>query len=371
MGKYFDEERFSRHTSLKDFGVAGQEKLSKASVLVIGAGGLGCPVLQYLVASGVGCVGIADDDLVSLSNLQRQILYNVDDIGQLKVLKAAEKLKKLNPDVVIHQHNLKVTNSNALELFKDYDIIVDGTDNFATRYLVNDACVILDKPLIFAAVYQYEGHVAVFNVPDDSGLKTNYRDLFETPPNSAEAPDCNEAGVLGVLPGLIGLMQAAETIKLITGIGKPLINQLLVYNLLLSESYTVKLTASAFAMQQIPIDKYAFESFDYEWFCGTKVPEVEVIDSNRFYELSAFPSVLVVDVREEGELPKVNFPHLKLPLSKFTEVSLNENLSFLENDNIVLFCHSGIRSLKAAQLIVDHFGSSKKVYNLKGGILRL
>jgi molybdopterin/thiamine biosynthesis adenylyltransferase/rhodanese-related sulfurtransferase len=371
MESSFNKERYSRHTLLKDFGAAGQEKLSKAGVLVIGAGGLGCPVLQYLVASGVGCIGIVDDDLVSLSNLQRQVLYNVDDIGQSKVLKAAEKLGRLNPDIIIKAHNVKVTVSNALELFKDYDIIVDGTDNFASRYLVNDACVVLNKPLVFAAVYQYEGQVAIFNVADPTGLKTNYRDLFETPPNPADAPDCNEAGVLGVLPGLIGLMQATEVIKLITGIGKPLINQLLVYNLLQSESYTVKLTASTNASQLAPKDKNAFENFDYEWFCGTDIPDVEVISSNQFHELSTHPSVIVVDVREEGESPEANFAHLKLPLSKLSRASLNGNIAFLDQEYIVLICQVGVRSVTAAQIFKAHFGNSKKIYSLKGGIARL
>jgi molybdopterin/thiamine biosynthesis adenylyltransferase/rhodanese-related sulfurtransferase len=366
-------ERYSRHLSLQGFGQSRQDKLRQASVLVIGAGGLGCPVLQYLCASGVGKIGIVDDDLVSLSNLQRQILYTVEDIGYSKAIRAAEKLSLLNPEISILTYNLKVNNLNALDLFHDYDVIVDGTDNFASRYLINDACVLLNKPLVFAAIYQYEGQVAIFNVEDTAGLKTNYRDLFSTPPAAEDAPDCNEAGVLGVLPGIIGLMQATEVIKLITGLGQPLYNKLLVYNLLQADSFIVQLTPDAASKALIPMDRLAFERLDYEWFCGTKLPEIALVDANEFYELSEDQSFVLVDVREPGELPAAEFPHLSLPLSQLTSIGdlIAPELSMLEKDNILLFCQSGMRSMKAAAILSSYFGRTKDIYSLKGGILNL
>jgi molybdopterin/thiamine biosynthesis adenylyltransferase/rhodanese-related sulfurtransferase len=360
------DQRYSRHYSLKDFGEAGQLKLQKASVLVIGAGGLGCPALQYLVAAGIGTIGIVDDDVVSLSNLQRQVLYTVADIGLPKANCAAEMLRKLNPEINIQTYLTHVNTDNALTLLSDYDIVVDGTDNFASRYLINDACVILGKPLVFAAVYQYEGQVAIFNVEDAEGLKTSYRDLFETPPSAADAPDCNVAGVLGVLPGIIGSMQAAEVIKLIAGIGKPLINKLMVYNLLTAESFTLKLTQAIEAKELAPKTAEEFLATDYEWFCGTTLADVEIIDETRFYELEANEGVAIIDVREFGEYPTPEFEYEQLPLS-----SLAENLSSINKDTIVVFCQSGKRSLQAATIIKEKFGTSKTIYSLEGGILNL
>ncbi|MBD0294073.1 MAG: HesA/MoeB/ThiF family protein, partial [Flavisolibacter sp.] len=211
-------ERYQRQVILQEFGEAGQQKLLQAKVLVIGAGGLGCPVLQYLAAAGVGVVGIADDDIVSLTNLHRQVLYSMSDIGKSKVERAAAILRQLNPDIEIIPYHLRLTNKNALDIITAYDIVVDATDNFPTRYLLNDACVLLSKPLIYGAVSKFEGQVAVFNGVGSSGEKSvNYRDLFPVPPQEDEVPNCAEAGVLGVLPGIIGSLQAGEVIKLITG----------------------------------------------------------------------------------------------------------------------------------------------------------
>jgi len=252
--------RYARHYSLKDFGFESQEKLAEAKVLVIGAGGLGCPVLQYLTAAGIGTIGLADNDVVSLSNLQRQVLYNTDDIGRAKAAVAAKKLQQLNPDITVNSFKMLVNSANALELITDYDIVVDCTDNFAARYLINDACVLLDKPLVFGAVYQYEGQVAVFNVPDANGNKTNYRHLFPTPPDPLEVADCNEAGVLGVLPGIMGIIQATETIKLITGIGKALLNKLLTFSILDYGSFEIDITAGDLDKDYVPKNEAEFRA---------------------------------------------------------------------------------------------------------------
>jgi molybdopterin/thiamine biosynthesis adenylyltransferase len=214
-------KRYDRHIILPEIGIEGQQKLMQASVLVIGAGGLGCPLLQYLVAAGVGTIGIVDDDTIDESNLQRQILYNIHDIGKAKVSVAIEKLSAQNPFCKFNSHQQRLAADNALEIIANYDIVVDGSDNFPTRYLVNDACVMLDKTLVFGSVFKFEGQVAVFNY---NGSAT-YRCLYPDPPASEDVPNCSDIGVLGVLPGLTGLMQATEVINIITGLGEVLSNR--------------------------------------------------------------------------------------------------------------------------------------------------
>lgn len=358
--------RYSRHVLLKGFGAAAQEKLLAAKVLVIGAGGLGCPALQYLAAAGVGLIGIVDDDIVSLSNLQRQVIYKASDVGQKKASIAAARMLELNPGIKVVPYVLRLDTTNALKLFSEYDIIVDGTDNFATRYLINDACVLLKKPLVFAAVFQYEGQLAVFNVADVNGLKLNYRDLFDTPPAAEDAPDCNEAGVLGVLPGTMGVMQATEVIKLITGVGKPLLNKLLIYQALEAESYTVQLTPGKNTAQAIPKTPEAFLNTNYEWFCDARRKLVDELEPEAFEELAELENVRVIDVREFGEYPKAYFDHEQIPLS----VILQDTPEF-EESKILVFCQSGKRSLQAAALIKEKSKSHQEVYSLKGGILNL
>ncbi|KGO85531.1 thiamine biosynthesis protein ThiF [Flavobacterium rivuli WB 3.3-2 = DSM 21788] len=358
--------RYARHYSLKDFGFEGQQKLAEAKVLVIGAGGLGCPVLQYLTAAGVGTIGLADNDVVSLSNLQRQVLYSTEDIGRAKASVAAVKLQQLNPDIIINSFKIMVTSSNALELIADYDIVIDCTDNFAARYLINDACVLLYKPLVFGAVYQYEGQVAIFNVPDAEGNKTNYRNLFATPPDPLEVADCNEAGVLGVLPGIIGIMQATEAIKLLTGIGETLINKLLTFSILDYSSFVIDITADESANSTIPKNETEFKATDYNWLCGMSSRNIQDLKPNAFLEKINLPDTIVIDVRETGELPKANFQNLNIPLS-----ALSENIPEIEANNIILFCQSGKRSLKAGQLLLEKFGQTKNISHLKGGIIAL
>lgn len=227
------DRQFERQVILKEFGKAGQEKLRSARILAVGAGGLGCAALQYLVAAGVGIIGIVDFDIVDVTNLHRQVLYTFDDIGKPKAETAAAKLRTMNPDAEITAFPISLTQRNALEIIAGFDLVIDGTDNFSSRYMINDACVLLGKPLVFGAVWQFEGQVGVFNLSNENEEYTcNYRDLFPNPPDPSTSPSCSEAGVLGVLPGIIGTLQAVEAIKIITKIGTPLVNTILTYNAL-------------------------------------------------------------------------------------------------------------------------------------------
>ncbi len=359
-------ERYQRQIILKGVGETGQQKLMEAKVLVIGAGGLGCPALQYLAAAGVGTIGIVDEDLISLSNLHRQVLYSSDDIGLLKVDVATLKLHRLNPEIKIITHALRLQNTNALNILSEYDYVIDGTDNFASRYMINDACVLLNKPLIHAAVSQYEGQIAVFNVKDDKGKSINYRDLFPNPPADDEVLSCAEAGVLGVVPGIIGTMQAAEAIKLITNISKPLINKLLTYNTLTHEIYEVNLSESGTGKELIPKDEASFLAMNYYNFCNVQQSSVIEIDAEQFHHLRKKTSAIVIDVREKDELPLVtNIRHLQIPMSVF-----EEKISDIQQQTIILFCQHGVRSLHAAEILHDKYGISKEVYSLKGGVVK-
>ena len=272
-------QRYSRHYTLPGFGELGQQKLQAARVLVVGAGGLGCPVLQYLGAAGVGALGIIDHDHVDLSNLHRQVLYDMTDIGQSKAEVAARKLRQQNPDIEIHYQVEKVHPDNVAVLINTYDLIMDCTDNFASRYLLCDACRLLDKPLIFAAIYQYEGQVAVFNVADDKGIKTDYRHLFPTPPAPLEAPDCTVAGVLGVLPGMIGTLQAAEAIKLLSGIGTVLRNKLMIINMLDNSNYIFDIPKKAPAAALYPQTLAELRAFNYKQYCTSESTVIHAIDA--------------------------------------------------------------------------------------------
>jgi len=359
-------ERYSRQIALKEFGEAGQQKLLQAKVLVAGAGGLGCAALQYLAAAGIGNIGIIDDDTVSLSNLHRQPLYTIKDIGLPKASTAAEKLRQLNPDVRITVYNERLTVANALEIIQEYDIILDGSDNFATRYMINDACVLLNKPLVWGAVSRFEGQVAVFNVGlEKKGVPVNYRDLFPQPPADGEVANCAETGVLGILPGIIGTMQAGETIKLVTGIGKPLVNSLLTYNALNNQFFELELVANNDTRNLVPANAAAFRATDYNWLCGI-TENVFEIDNKQFNELRTKDNVLIIDVREPGELPVADgFKNISIPLG-----SIEETFEDSVHDTIILFCQSGKRSLQAAKLLAGKWGNSKKIFSLAGGIVQ-
>jgi len=365
MNTNFTYERYQRQIILKEFGMAGQQKLTAAKVLVIGAGGLGCPALQYLVAAGIGTIGIVDDDVVSLSNLHRQVLYTVQDIGKPKSINAEEKLQQLNPEISIIAYNERLTTKNALTIIGSFDIIIDGTDNFASRYLINDACVLMNKPLVFGAVSQFEGQLAIFNYQgNDESTPVNYRDLFPVPPKDDEVLNCAEAGVLGVLPGIIGTMMASETIKLITGIGKPLIDSLLTYNALNNQVFQVALSSNPATTLLLPKDEEAFKEMDYVFLCSASFLPFE-IDVDSFNNLIATSKVDIIDVRESGELPKIKeFNYMQIPLSIFVE-----NIPLIENETVILFCQSGKRSKQAAQSLIERMATSKKIFSLKGGII--
>jgi len=357
-------KRYQRQMLLKEVGEAGQQKLLQSKVLVIGAGGLGCPVLQYLAAAGVGTIGIIDDDIVSITNLHRQVLYNIEDIDLPKAERAFAYLQKLNPDIKVIPYNLRLTNRNALDIINTYDIVIDGTDNFSSRYMINDACVLSNKPLVYAAVLRFEGQVGVFNLNQKNNEKSvNYRDLFPIPPGEDEVMNCSVAGVLGVLTGIIGSMQANEAIKLITGIGEPLANRLFTYNALTNQVYELALAASAETGSFIPKDEAAFINFDYEMACSAK--NTFEIDASTFNSLANKENVTIIDVREFDEKPIITeFPHHHIPLNRLTE-----KLSALNGDILVTLCQSGGRSLQAAKMLSDTFGTSKKIYSLQGGIV--
>ncbi len=348
---------------LKEFGTASQEKLLNASVLVIGAGGLGCPALQYLAAAGVGCLGVVDDDVVDMGNLQRQILYTMEDVGKQKALVAAERLKAMNPGVTINALSVRLNSHNAMEIISPYDLVIDGSDNFPTRYLVNDACMLAGIPLVYGSVFRFEGQVAVFNL-EWNAVKTNYRDLFPLPPADAASFSCTEAGVLGVVPGIIGILQAGEAIKIISGIGEPLANRLCTFNLLRNEWYEVALSPDPLAAKMIPASTEELGRMNYDWFCSMGVEGIKEITCDEFSAMLEQDGVIAIDVREFNEQPAVDeFVHLQVPLSGFEKA-----ISRLEADRkIILFCQSGLRSMKAAEMLkINRTG--KNIYSLKGGI---
>lgn len=363
MSKLAANQRYQRQISLKELGESGQQKLKNSKVLVVGAGGLGCPALLYLAGAGIGHIGIVDFDLVSLSNLHRQVLFSVHDIGLSKSLRAGDILGKLNPDIEIEVFNQKLDNSNALEILVGFDIILDGTDNFASRYLINDACVLLNKTLVYGAISRFEGQLAVFNKASTSAkIPANYRDLFPLPPADDEVLNCEEAGVIGVLPGIIGTMMANETIKLITGIGDPLLNPLLSFNSLNNQFFEIELLVKPETIKMIPENADSLKAFNYHWFCT--IPSNFELKHDDFERIMHEQDILIIDVREQGEEPLIaDFKHIHIPLSH-----LKEQIPDIVAQTIVLFCQSGKRSSSAAEMLSKHYGQSRKIYSLKDGI---
>lgn len=362
--------RYSRQILLPDLKLEGQEKLARGKVLVIGAGGLGSPVLYYLTAAGIGILGILDFDNVSISNLQRQILYGTKDIDEPKTLKASQRLSDLNPHVKFEIHNCVLNSENAMEIIAKYDVVVDGSDNLPTRYLVNDACVLLGKTLIYGAIFQFEGQVSVFNqLLADGSRGPNYRDLFPEPPPPEMVPSCNEGGVLGVLPGIIGSMQANEAIKVIAGIGKTLSGRLMIYDAL---DFTVRFLnikpnpANPVSGINPTIDKL----IDYEAFCNpvhasTKKSEKEISPTELKQRLDLGEKIQVVDVREPFEYEIVRIQSLNIPLS-----SIEHKVDLIQRESpVVIMCKSGGRSKSAIELLTTHHGFTNLI-NLKGGILK-
>jgi molybdopterin/thiamine biosynthesis adenylyltransferase/rhodanese-related sulfurtransferase len=350
--------RYQRQLILEGWGPSAQRKLGQARIVVVGAGGLGCPALQYLAAAGTGALGIVDDDKVSLTDLHRQILYTAEDAGALKVERAAAFIHRLNPDVHVITHPIRLTAANALDILGGYDLVLDASDNFGTRYLVGDACVLLGKPLVYGSISRFEGQVAVFDGP------ISYRDLFPEPPEPGEVPSCAEAGVLGVLAGIIGSMQALEAMKVVTGVGSPLSGRLLTYQSLQNSFYEIAITPSG--IRPGPADAEAFVKWPYGDGCGvtdpgTTAPPFATIDLPAFETLLTRQDVLVIDVREIGEEPFIgHFTHVQFPLSR-----LRKEDPGYSGQTIVVFCQSGKRSLEAAGILA----ARNTVYQLEHGIL--
>ncbi len=360
--------RYNRHIIIPGFGMEAQLKLKASKVLVIGSGGLGSPVLLYLAAAGVGTLGIVDFDVVDDSNLQRQVLFGVESIGKPKVEAARERLLALNPHLNIILHNTHINSSNALDIIRNYDVVADGTDNFPTRYLVNDACLLLDKPNVYASIFQFDGQVSVFNYVNSKGERgPNYRDLYPTPPPPGLVPSCAEGGVLGVLPGIIGSMQAAEVIKVITGVGEPLSGRFFTYDALQFETKTFKIKRRA----DNPVNgdnPTIKELIDYEQFCGMRAVEektLKEITAKELYDLQVKGEpIQIIDVREPHEYSIANIGGELIPLA-----GVADNADAISRDKqVIVHCKMGGRSAKAIRELEEKFGFTN-LYNLKGGIL--
>ena len=354
-----DKRRYSRHLLLNEVGERGQEKLKNAKVLVVGAGGLGCPILMYLSAAGVGHIGVIDDDIVDESNLQRQVLFLSSDVGKSKALTAKKRIEDRNPLINIVAYEERLSTSNALELFAEYDLIVDGTDNFATRYLVNDACVLSGKPLVYGSIHKFEGQITVFNYEDGP----TYRDIFPTPPAPGAVPNCSEVGVIGVLPGIIGMQQANEALKVILGMGEILKGRLLVYSALSANYQEFKISKSK-NVHEMPATTKEFREFDYAFFCGVKSQvEMKQIERSDFKEI--MHEVFVLDVRESWEHPQLT-----------TENVLNAPLDDIEDfvdqipkdEDVYVVCQKGGRSAAAIQVLEEEYKFTNLI-NVEGGLV--
>ncbi len=362
--------RYSRHLVLEEFGLENQLKLKQARVLVIGAGGLGSPALLYLAAAGIGKIGIVDFDNLEVTNLQRQVLFTTEDVGQNKAEAAAVRLNKLNPLIEIKSYNFNIKSSNALDLVKDYDLVLDGSDNFPTRYLINDACVLLGKPLVYGSILKFEGHISVFNFQTPDGtFSANYRDLFPQPPAPESAPNCEQAGVLGVLPGMIGSLMATEVIKIITGIGKPLSDKLLIFDALDTEFTTINIP-NRNAIGSIK------QLIDYEDFCGINqkknkylntqqnkpMREITVQELKKLKDAGA--DIQLIDVREPHEYDICEIGGELIPMAEIP--GSTDKIS--RDKQVIIHCRSGKRSGEMVLWLEKNEGY-ENLYNLKGGIL--
>jgi len=358
--------RYSRHLLIPEVGLEGQRKLKGSSVLIIGTGGLGSPVALYLAAAGIGRIGLIDYDTVDSTNLQRQIIHGTDRVGVLKVESARDRMLDLNPDIEVEVYNEPFTSENAMRIAADYDILVDGTDNFPTRYLTNDVCVFLGKPNVYGSIFRFDGQASVFHAKEGPC----YRCLFPEPPPPGLVPSCAEGGVLGVLPGTIGTIQASEAIKVLLGIGDPLIGKLLLYNALDMSFDFVKLKKNPNCRVCGP-NADITEPIDYEEFCGVpghdhdegSAGEGWDITASQLSERMKHNHLKLLDVREPHELQISALPGAtNIPLG-----TLAAHLSELDSaEDMVIFCKSGTRSARALELLVT--AGFKKVKNLKGGI---
>jgi molybdopterin/thiamine biosynthesis adenylyltransferase/rhodanese-related sulfurtransferase len=358
--------RYSRHLIMPEVGMEGQLKLKAARVLLIGTGGLGAPLGLYLTAAGVGHIGLVDFDVVDFTNLQRQITFGTSDVGKPKAKAACARLSDLNPDIQIATYETKLTSENALELFKDYDIIVDGTDNFPTRYLVNDACILLGKPNVYGSIFRFEGQVTVFGMPDGPC----YRCLYPEPPPPGLVPSCAEGGVLGVLPGIVGSLQALETIKLIIGRGESLEGRLVLFDALALKFRELKLRKNS-DCPMCGTHRKIHQLIDYNEFCGIRgeeeagpdlhVPEITAHELK--VRLDRGDDIFVLDVREPHEYQICNLNGHLIPLGE-----LPRRVHELDSAHeIVAHCKSGKRSAQAVDFLRQ--AGFRKIYNLHGGIL--
>lgn len=351
--------RYARHISLAEIGQEGQKKLKAARVLVVGAGGLGCPVLLYLAAAGVGHIGIVDGDVVDASNLQRQVLYTMADVGKPKVEAAKERLLAFNPFITITAYPFALAREHALEILESYDIVADGTDNFATRYLVNDAAVLAGKVNVYASVSRFEGQIAVFNQLNQDGSRgPNYRDLFPTPPSAGAVLNCAEEGILGVLPGIIGSMQASEVIKIITEVGESLNGKLALFD------------AATFSLQIIKLPKTTNivinELIDYDVFCNNKpTASVNSITPHQLHQwINEGKDIQLIDVRQPSEHQADNIGGILIPLA-----DIHHATHLINREKIViLYCQTGNRSIEAIRTINQQMGSYNNLFSLEGGI---
>jgi sulfur-carrier protein adenylyltransferase/sulfurtransferase len=358
--------RYSRHLIMPEVGMDGQLKLKQAKVLLIGTGGLGAPLGLYLAAAGVGQIGVVDFDSVDVTNLQRQILFSSNDVGRPKIQAAAERLRGLNPQIRIDQYEARLTSENALDLFQGYDIIVDGTDNFPTRYLVNDACVLLKKPNVYGSIFRFEGQITIFGFPEGPC----YRCLYPEPPPPGLVPSCAEGGVLGVLPGIVGAIQAAETLKLVIGKGDPLVGRLLLFDALAMRFRELRLRKNA-DCPACGTHRTITGLIDYAQFCGIRgqeapAPEVtvpEITPRELKKRIDRGDDIFILDVREPHEYQICNLGGYLLPLGDLSRRA-NELDSSRE---IVAHCRSGKRSAEATEFLRK--AGFRKVLNLKGGIL--
>lgn len=344
-------ERYSRQVILPEIGLSGQKKLTNSKVLMIGAGGLGCPVLQYLAAAGVGTIGVVDNDLIDISNLHRQILYTTADIGKPKACIAKQKLELLNPHTNITAYKEQLTSTNAQKICNNYDLIIDGSDNFETRYLINDTCIALNKVLIFGSIFKFEGHVSVFNYQGGP----NYRDVFPEVPFSNEVPNCAEIGVIGVLPGLIGMYMANEAIKIICGIGETLSGKFMSINALENTTSIFKVTKQQQEFNKHPVTVIAEP-------IPSENHEISIDELNTWLQQTP-DEIYLIDVREGYEFEDYNIGGTNIPLYE-----LNERIGSLPHDKKLIFCcHTGQRSKMAIQLLKPAYKG--KMYSLKNGIV--
>jgi sulfur-carrier protein adenylyltransferase/sulfurtransferase len=359
--------RYSRHLILPDVGVEGQRRLKAARIVLIGAGGLGSPLALYLAAAGVGTLGLVDFDVVDVSNLHRQVLHGTKDVGRPKLESARDRIRDINPHVHVEPYETRLTSENALDIIRDYDVVIDGTDNFATRYLTNDACVLLGKPNVYGSIFRFEGQASVFATEDGPC----YRCLFPEPPPPGLVPSCAEGGVLGVLPGLVGTIQATEGIKLVLGVGEPLIGRLLLVDALTMRFRTVKLrkdpSCPACGTHELQ------ELIDYDQFCGSspaplhgaadEIPEITPVAlADR---LRRGDDLELIDVREPHELDIARIPNVRLvPLG-----TLPAALPSLDSTReTVVICRTGARSGRAVKQL--QAAGFKRVWNLAGGVHR-